>query len=156
MAPASAGAREARQRSEQRRLPGGDLVSLNAAIHDARETVHDAAVSERLTLAYGSRWRNVWSFAQRDQSLARRLVEDLPYLLAEVPHAVEREMACTLADVLIRRTHVAFETRDHGRAAARRIAPLMAALLDWSDAETTGQIAAYDADVERIFGIDLT
>jgi glycerol-3-phosphate dehydrogenase len=72
----------------------GPRVTVRA-MHDARETVHDAAVSERLTTAYGSRWRNVWSFAQRDPSLGRRLVEDLPYLLAEVPHAVEREMACT-------------------------------------------------------------
>lgn len=156
VASVSPGERDARHRSETAELPGGDLVSLASVIHDARETVHDAAVGERLTLAYGSRWRNVWSFAQRDHSMSRRLVEDLPYLLAEVPHAVEREMACTLADVLIRRTHVAFETRDHGRAAARRIAPLMAALLAWSDTETARQIGAYDADVQRIFGIDLT
>ena len=131
-------------------------MSLSSTTHDARETVHDAAVSERLTMAYGSRWRNVWSFAQRDPSLGRRMVDDLPYLLAEVPHAVEREMACTLSDVLIRRTHVAFETRDHGRATARRIAPLMGALLGWNEAQTARQVDAYDADVHRIFGIDLT
>ena len=117
--------------------------------------MHDAAVGERLALAYGSRWRNVWSYAQRDPSLARRLVDDLPYVLAEVPHAVEREMACTLSDVLIRRTHVAFETRDHGRGAAKRIAPLLAALLHWNTTEVEGQLAAYDAEVSRVFGIDM-
>lgn len=143
------------KRSEVVPFPGGDLVSRATVIHEARETVHDAAVGERLALAYGSRWRNVWSYAQRDRSLARRLVDDLPYLLAEVPHAVEREMACTLSDVLIRRTHVAFETRDHGRGAAKRIAPLMAALLQWSSTDIGGQLSAYDADVGRIFGIDL-
>jgi glycerol-3-phosphate dehydrogenase len=141
-------------RSEATPLPGGDVVSRDVAIHDAQTTVHDVAVGERLALAYGSRWRNVWSYAQRDGSLARRLVDDLPYLAAEVPHAVERELACTLADVLVRRTHVAFETRDHGRGVARRIAPLMAALLQWSDAERDRQIAVYDADVARLFGID--
>ncbi len=155
LTPPSTGTRDARHRSETAELPGGDLVSLAAATHDARETVHDAAVAERLTLAYGSRWRNVWSFAQRDPSLGRRLVDDLPYLLAEVAHAVEREMACTLADVLIRRTHVAFETRDHGRAAAARIAPLVGALRGWTETETARQVAAYDADVDRIFGIDV-
>jgi glycerol-3-phosphate dehydrogenase len=67
---------------------------------------------------------------------------------------VERELACTLSDVLIRRTHIAFETRDHGRAVARRIAPLMAALLEWSDAERESQVAAYDEDVARMFSID--
>ena len=36
-------------------------------------------------------------------------------------------MACTLGDLLIRRVHVAFETRDNGRAAARKVA----AFLGW-------------------------
>ncbi len=140
--------------SESAVLPGGDIVSREAAVHDARETVHDHAVAERLVFAHGSRWRNVWSYAQRDHALAARLVTDLPYLTAEVAHAVERELACRLSDVLMRRTHVAFETRDHGQAAARRIAPLMAQLLGWGDDEVTRQLAAYDADVVRIFGID--
>lgn len=140
--------------SEATMLPGGDIVSREQAVHDARETVHDAAVAERLVQAYGSRWRNVWSYAQRDHALSHRLVEDLPYLLAEVAHAVERELACTLADVLIRRTHVAFQTFDHGRAAARRIAPLVGSYLQWSAADIAAQIAAYDADVSRIFSID--
>jgi glycerol-3-phosphate dehydrogenase len=143
-----------RARSDVAALPGGDFETRSTLQHDARETVRDAAVAERLTTAYGSRWRNVWSYAQRDASLARRLVEDLAYLLAEVPHAVEREMACTIADVLVRRTHVAFETRDHGRAAARRIAPLMGALLDWSADECDQRLAEYDADVARLFAID--
>ena len=142
-------------RSTSERLPGGDMISREQGIRDARDTVHDAAVAERLVLAFGSRWRNVWSYAQRDPSLARRLVDDLPYLTAEVPHAVEREMACSLADVLVRRTHIAFETRDHGRGVARRIAPLMAALLQWSDAEREAHLAEYDAEIERVFGIDM-
>ncbi len=140
--------------SDRTPLPGGDMLSREAVMLDARTTVHDAAVGERLALAYGTRWRNVWSYAQRDGSLARRLVDDLPYITAEVPHAVERELACTLADVLVRRTHVAFETRDHGRAAARRIAPLMAALLHWTDDEMAQQLSAYDQDVARLFTID--
>lgn len=152
-APSSATA--ASRRSDRLALPGGDLVSREAVVHDARETSHDAAVAERLTLAYGSRWRNVWSYAQRDPTLTRRMVDDLPYLLAEIPHAVEREMACTLADILIRRTHVAFETRDHGRATAARIAPLVGALLLWSDSERERQLSMYQADIDRIFGIDM-
>ena len=148
--------RDPKRRSDLVPFPGGDMESRASVMHDARETVHDAAVSERLALAYGSRWRNVWSYAQRDPSLTRRMVDDLPYLLAEVPHAVEREMACTLADVLFRRTHIAFETRDHGCGAAKRIAPLLAVLLQWSASELEVQLSAYDAEVERVFGIDAT
>ncbi len=140
--------------SESTPLPGGDIVSRDATMAEARNTAHDAAVGERLALAYGSRWRNVWSYVQRDASLGHRLSDDLPYLLAEVAHAVEREMAFTLSDVLLRRTHVGFETRDKGRAAARRIAPLMAALLHWSERDTAQQLNAYDRDVARLFTID--
>ena len=50
--------------------------------------------------------------------------------------------------------NVAFETRDHGRGAAARIAPLMATSLQWSGRECARQTAAYEADVTRIFGID--
>lgn len=135
-------------------LPGGDITSREAAIAEARATAHDAAVGERLALAYGSRWRNVWSYVQRNPQLAQRIVEPLPYLLAEVAHAVDRELACTLADVLVRRTHVAFETRDNGRDAARRIAPLMQTLLGWSDDLLRTQLSAYDAEVARLFAID--
>jgi glycerol-3-phosphate dehydrogenase len=121
---------------------------------EARTTARDAAVGERLALAYGSRWRNVWSYVQRDASLGHRLSDDLPYLLAEVAHAVERELAASLSDVLVRRTHVAFETRDNGRAAARRIAPMMAALLQWSPTVMAQRVDAYDRDVARLFTID--
>jgi glycerol-3-phosphate dehydrogenase len=130
------------------------MLSLEHTVHDASVVVHDAAVAERLAQAYGSRWRNVWSYAQRDAALRERLVDALPYLYAEVAHAVEREAACTLADVLMRRTHVAFETRDHGLAAAARIAPLVGRLLGWSDAQREAALTEYAADVVRIFAVD--
>lgn len=144
----------ARARSVGEPLPGGDIVSLEQTEHEAANTVGDAAVGERLARAYGSRWRNVWSYAQRDEALRARLVDQLPYLAAEVAHAVEREAACTLADVLVRRTHVAFETRDHGVAVSQRIAPLMAALLGWSEDQRAAELEVYKADVLRLFTVD--
>ena len=77
---------------------------------------------------------------------AAEIVPGLPYRLNAMSWAVEREMACTLGDLLIRRTHVAFETRDNGRAAARRVA----AFLGWGAKE----LERYDAEVARIFAID--
>jgi glycerol-3-phosphate dehydrogenase len=74
--------------------------------------------------------------------------------MAEVPHAIAHEWACTLSDVLIRRTHIAFETRDHGRSAARRIAPLMGIALGWSEEQQHRAVAEYDGDATRIFSID--
>ncbi len=144
----------AEERSESEPLPGGDMVSLEQTQRDATTTCGDAAVGERLARAYGSRWRNVWSYAQRDSALRTRLSDQLPYLVAEVAHAVEREAACTFADVLVRRTHVAFETRDHGVAVAERIAPLMAALLQWNDERVASELECYRAEATRLFSID--
>jgi glycerol-3-phosphate dehydrogenase len=77
----------------------------------------------------------------------------LPYLHAELLHAVTHEQAATLGDLLIRRTPVAFETRDHGRSAARRIARAVGRWMRWSDVETDDAVVSYDAESMRIFRI---
>jgi glycerol-3-phosphate dehydrogenase len=145
---------DAARRSRTEPLPGGDMLSLEHTVHDASVIVHDAAVAERLAQGYGSRWHNVWSYVQRDATMRQRVVDQLPYLHAEIAHAVERESACTLSDLLMRRTHVAYETRDHGVAAAERIAGFVGSLLGWSDAARDAALAAYRADVARVFDID--
>lgn len=85
---------------------------------------------------------------------AREVEVGLPYRMSALVHAIEHEMACTLGDLLIRRTRVAFETRDNGRAAARRVAPFVAPAMGWDAPAREREIARYDAEVERIFTID--
>jgi glycerol-3-phosphate dehydrogenase len=70
----------------------------------------------------------------------------LPYRMDMLKHAVDQELASTLGDLLVRRTHLAFETRDHGRAAARKVA----AVLGWG----TKEVERYDVEVARLFTID--
>ena len=67
---------------------------------------------------------------------------------------IRNEMAQSLSDLLIRRTHVAFETRDHGRSIASRAADLAAPLLGWSEATKQQRIRELNDDVTRIFAID--
>jgi glycerol-3-phosphate dehydrogenase len=83
---------------------------------------------------------------QPSQSDGPEIVSGLPYRMSEMRWSVEHELACTLGDLLIRRTHLAYETRDNGRAAARRVA----AYLGWNAAE----VERYDAEAARIFAID--
>ena len=137
-------------------LPGGDIASVEKAIADARRLTDDEAIATRLVTAYGSTWGFVWIRTERDASLAERVVPGLPYIMAEVAHAIEQERACSVGDILVRRTHIAYETRDNGRAAARRIAPLVALLLGWDDEETRRQLGLYDAEAARLFAIDPT
>jgi glycerol-3-phosphate dehydrogenase len=133
-------------------LPGGDLRSLEEALRAAELEVGDAVVARRLVEAHGSRWREVSALTSDEPALARRIVRELPYLLAEVVYAVEREMAVTLADVLVRRLRIAYEARDHGRSAARVATAVLAGRLGWDNTRARVELERYEADVLRIFG----
>ena len=141
-----------RSRTHARPLPGGVLAPDEQ--RQARHAIGDDAVADRLVQAHGAAWRDVWAHAEREPRLAARIDAALPYVGAELVHAVTRELACTLADLLVRRTPVAFETRDAGRAAARVAAPLVAPLLGWDDAAVARELADYDREAARLFGVD--
>jgi len=92
----------------------------------------DDAVGKHLVKAYGGDAAWVLAYAEENPSLAKRIVPGLPYLMGEALYAVQHEMALTLCDVLIRRTHVICETRDGGVEQARVVAELMARRLGWN------------------------
>ena len=138
--------------TDTRPLPGGDLAPDELA--QARRTIGDEAIALRLVQAHGTHWRDVWALVATEPSLAARVVPTLPYTGAELVHATRLELACTLADLLVRRTPIAFETRDAGRAAARVVAPIVAPVLGWDEAGTARALVAYDREAARLFGVD--
>lgn len=146
--------RSPRVRTDLIPLAGGDLRDLDAELAAARAATGADDIAAWLVRAYGGTWHHVWARTQSNAALAQRLVQGLPYVAAEVVHAVEAEFACTLADVLVRRLHVAFETRDHGASVAPRVAALMAPLLGWTDRGITSALAEYGEEMERLFAID--
>ena len=135
-------------------LPGGDLDSFEQETERAYRATDSHATAEHLVRAYGNRWANVWEATRRDASLAEPLVEGLPYLRAELPYAAAEEMALAIADLLVRRTHVAFETRDNGRAVAPLAAELVAATLGWDARARDLALAGYEREASRLFAID--
>ncbi|MEP6689535.1 MAG: glycerol-3-phosphate dehydrogenase/oxidase [Gemmatimonadaceae bacterium] len=135
-------------------LPGGIMRSFADEIDSARATIGDQTLADHLVHAYGGEWYEVWSHAEADSGMAERLAHPLPYIAAELRFAVDRALAMTLSDVMMRRLHIAFESRDHGRSAAPAIAARLAPMLEWDDAETARQLAAYEADTARIFTIE--
>ena len=135
-------------------LAGGDMRDVREEIASAIRATGDEVIGRRLVSAYGTAWHGVWSLTQADPGLGAAVERDLPYVFAELLHAITHEQASTLGDLLIRRTPIAFETRDHGRAAAIRIAPVIARWLHWSPAEVVDAVADYEAESSRIFRID--
>jgi len=147
------GSAPSRCQTAKLRLAGGELDDVEVEIAHAVAATGDEAVARRLVLAHGSAWHGVWSLNQADQALGAFVEAGLPYLHAELLHAITHEQAATLGDLLIRRVPVAFETRDHGRSAARRIAHVVGRWLRWSAEEVDDAIAAYDAESRRIFRV---
>jgi glycerol-3-phosphate dehydrogenase len=77
----------------------------------------------------------------------------LPYVLAEVRFAVERELARSIGDVLVRRTHVAYETEDHGAGAAERVAGMLAEMLEWTPERRADELLRWHWEMSNVFGV---
>jgi glycerol-3-phosphate dehydrogenase len=82
-----------------------------------------------------------------DPSLGEPLTPGRPERLAQVDFAVDRELARTVRDVLIRRTQLYFRDTDQGLLAAPVVAARMQLKLGWSDARREQEIEAYRAEV---------
>jgi glycerol-3-phosphate dehydrogenase len=144
--------RAARSNTANRVLPGGDFDSLDTLVATIARTTNDVELAGHLARTYGSRWETAWS--EISSHGAGRVVQGLPYTIGELRYSVQREMARTLGDLLIRRTHVAFETRDHGANAAPAVAEAIAPLLGWDFAEQRRAIQHFEAEIARTFAID--
>lgn len=150
----SLGARVHTVRTDQQPLHGGAISSVAATIAAATRATEDPVVAERLVHAYGAEWSRVWALATADASLRARVSPDRPYVLAELRYGIEREMAVTLGDLLIRRVPLAFETADNGRDAARRVGPLIAVWLGWDAVKLDLALVEYDHEVSAIFSVE--
>ncbi len=134
-------------------LPGGERPA-SELMADAVAVPMPAAARERLLAVYGTRWPLVWEIAVNEPVLGEPVSADGPEIGAEFVYAVEREMALTLGDLLIRRTHVAFESRDQGVSLAPLVAGLVGARLAWDAARQASEVQAYMREVEEVFGIE--
>jgi glycerol-3-phosphate dehydrogenase len=102
----------------------------------------------RLLGRYGSEAASLAALASSDRTLADPLVEDAPYLKAEIAYAAMEEGALHLDDVLTRRTRISIETVDRGLQASIVASRIMAPILGWDAAAARREIDHYRARVE--------
>jgi glycerol-3-phosphate dehydrogenase len=102
---------------------------------------------ERLLRRYGTLVADLMASIERDPSLGLPLVDDAPYLGAEIAYAATDEGALHLDDVLTRRTRISIETRDRGVEAAERAAAILAPILGWEEGAVTREVEHYRARV---------
>jgi glycerol-3-phosphate dehydrogenase len=141
-------------------VTGGKLTTYRSMAAEIVDLIQETlgqdkkpAATDTIELPGGDRPREIARLQQDDPALAVRLVEGLPYTGAHLVYGVTNEMAVDLSDLLIRRAHLAFETRDHGKSTAPRAADIVAPLLGWDDLTKRTRIREFEQDIARIFTI---
>lgn len=127
-------------------LPGGNLRDIGLAIADARRDFDRGLPTDtipHLIAAYGSRYRDVMEIAAERSDWKTRIASDSPVIGAEIVLAARKEMAPTLADMVIRRTPLG-ALGHPGDAAVAKAAAMAGSELDWSHDRRREEIAAVD------------
>jgi len=119
-------------RCRTKRLP---LVGAEGPVPD------DAHLARR----FGSEAAEVLRLAEGEPGLAGPLVPGLPYRAAEAVFAVRHEMACTLDDVLSRRTRARLLSWEATWSAVDDVATLIGRELGWDDARRRHEVACFRA-----------
>jgi glycerol-3-phosphate dehydrogenase len=120
-------------------LPRSTCVTRDLKLHGAAAQAADADLLSR----YGTDAARVRSLISADESLARKLDNELPFTQAEVIFAVRHEMARTVEDVLSRRTRaLLLDAR-----AAERAGPVTAHIM----ADELGRDKAWADEQVRAF-----
>ncbi len=143
-----------RRRSRTKRLRLRGAVGYESQLAAAPTEGLDADTMAHLANRYGGEAPVVIDLVRHDPSLSVPIIDGLPYLAAEVVHAVRYEMATTLDDVLSRRTRARLQLRDASADAAGAVADLMGAELGWDTDHRDAEVASYLASVaaERASG----
>ena len=141
-------------------VTGGKLTTYRSMAAEIVDLVQQTlghrrqrAATDTTGLPGADRAPEIARLQREDERLSTPLVEGLPYTGAHLVYGVKAEMAQTLSDLLIRRTHLAFETRDHGSGIALSAARIVAPLLGWSEETKSARVREYERDIERMFAI---
>jgi glycerol-3-phosphate dehydrogenase len=134
--------------------PRRDVAALALGMAAAvRERPDDDRIP-RMVARYGSRWRDALTAIDRTERDTERIHPEHSYRLGDLRYACEQEMARTLGDLLIRRTHLAFERRDNAVALAPRIAEYVAPILGWSAGDIGEHLDRYRDETNAMFRVE--
>jgi glycerol-3-phosphate dehydrogenase len=132
----------------------GWYTAKQALEHDAEVLGLAPDIISQLEQSYGTEMRNVLDLVANNTSLAERLINDLPYIKAQIVHACRYEMALTPYDVLARRTAITLEDRRRGLDIVDEVTTLMAKELDWTQQEQQLQAETYCTSIEQSMAME--
>ena len=124
-------------------LHGGEGYHHSLSIQLIQKYGISEEVAEHLVNTYGGR---VWEVVEKCKPTGKQwpkygvnIVEGYPYIEAEIRFACQ-EYACTIEDILSRRTRLAFLNSEAAKEALPRVADIMAEELGWNKATKKEQI----------------
>ena len=120
-------------------LPDRPCITQHLNIHG----FHISAKQFGPMAVYGSDAYELQKLILHDASLGEPLHPALPYIKAEVIWAVRQEMACTVEDVLARRTRALILNARAALAIAPAIADMIAPELNWNEATKELQVSSF-------------
>jgi glycerol-3-phosphate dehydrogenase len=129
--------------TDEEPLPGGETDDFTEFRARGLELGVVPESVEHLIRHYGTEAAGIYNVGAVDRRLLRRLLPPHPSIEAEVLHAVRRELAQTVEDVMVRRLHLYFEHAGRGVAAATRVAELMGRERGWDDVRVAAEAARY-------------
>jgi glycerol-3-phosphate dehydrogenase len=140
-------ARHAAARTDEDPLPGGETADVSQFRERGLELGISPESVDHLLRHYGTEAAGIFNLGGADRRLLQQLLPPHPAIEAEVVHAVRRELAQTVEDVLVRRFHLYYEHPDFGVPVAQRVAELMGAELDWDEGRIAEEAERYRAFV---------
>lgn len=123
-------------------LEGADIADFPALLQVSQKryaSILEPDAITHLVRFFGREIDTVVAWMQTGDGLLEKLCAEREILVGEVVWAVEKEMACTLDDVVIARTGLG-TVGYPGREVLERIAAMMQNMLGWSDAEKCRQL----------------
>lgn len=100
-------------------------------------------IAQHLYRCYGACAKEVANIMQQSAELAKRILPDFPFVLAEIKYAVQVEKCCTLRDFLARRIRLEILDWKSTLQAVPVVAQVMAKELSWSESEQQSQSEGY-------------
>ena len=104
-------------------------------------------IAEHLVETHGGNLPSLMAAVERTPDGMERIHPELPYVWGELTYAMDHEMALTLSDFLIRRTHMFVFDKSRGRETCQEVADRMERRLGWSAEEKGAQLEHYAARV---------
>ncbi len=126
------------------------LVGANGSIPALERRMREAGASGSVIgpsiNRYGTEVMTLANLMEEDPDLAKPL-GDGRTSRADVVYAVRFEAASRISDITLRRTHLAWFTRDHARDDVPEIASIMQRELGWNDEERARQLASHESEL---------